>query len=328
MNYRILVSAVLIGVLWACPGRSAEGDGGYAGAFFQVPAGARPTAMGGAYLAVSDDGAAPLFNPAGLANLKRPLVGSSYRAMKLDRSLGYITVMFPVQGSAVVGAHWLYAGSGSVEARDSDGDLLGRDISNNNHQFAAVFAKRFERYLAFGINLGYLYSTMPEINAASVGFDFGLMFYVDQLFDREKREELPVKDIQVGLTFKNVSKRYSWNSETYLAKYTTNATGSERDDDVPLEFGLGAAGRFADRRLLLAADVLKNEKQGTQLHAGAEFYVSEEFALRSGYSDGRFTAGTGYMFRLGSRVLLIDYAFTTDKADEGSEHIFSFDVQF
>jgi hypothetical protein len=31
---------------------------------------------------------------------------------------------------------------------------------------------------------------------------------------------------------------------------------------------------------------------------------------------------------LGNRLLGIDYAFSTDKADEGSEHIFSFDLMF
>ena len=60
-----------------------EGDGGYAGPWLQVPAGARPSAMGGAYLAVSDDGAAPLFNPAGLARLARPMVSSSTRRLSL-----------------------------------------------------------------------------------------------------------------------------------------------------------------------------------------------------------------------------------------------------
>jgi len=322
-----LVILLLIAV-WISPGNAEEADGGYAGAFFQVPLGARPTAMGGAYLAVSNDGAAPLYNPAGLANLPRPLFASSYRVMRLDRTLGYVVFMHPVENRAVIGVHWLYAGSGSVEARDTDGDLLGREISFNNHQFAVVFAKRFERYLSFGVNLNYLYARMPEISAASVGFDIGLMFYLDQLMDREKRADFPVRDMQVGVTMKHISKTYSWNAEKYNMLYSTDHTGYEQDDKVPIEFGLGMAARFMERRLLIAVDVLKNEKQNSFLHAGAEFYYEEQLALRTGYSNGCFTAGTGYLFRLGKQVLLIDYAFTTDRADEGSEHIFSFDLQF
>ena len=63
-----------------------------------------------------------------------------------------------------------------------------------------------------------------------------------------------------------------------------------------------------------------------EFHAGAEYYLTKEFALRGGYGDGRFSTGTGYVFKLGKQQLAIDYAFSTDKADEGMEHIFSFDL--
>jgi len=50
--------------------------------------------------------------------------------------------------------------------------------------------------------------------------------------------------------------------------------------------------------------------------------------LRGGYSDKRLVAGTGYLFQIGKNALSVDYAFSTDKADEGAEHIFSFDLLF
>ena len=34
------------------------------------------------------------------------------------------------------------------------------------------------------------------------------------------------------------------------------------------------------------------------------------------------------MFKFGERALAIDYAFSSDKVDEGSDHIFSFDLLF
>ncbi len=277
---------------------------------------------------MSNDGAAPLFNPAGLARLSRPLFGSSYRAMSQDRSLGYATVMFPVRGESSLGVHWLYAGSGAVEARDADGYTLGRDISQNNHQFTIVFAKRFEKYVSVGANISYLHSTMSELDANSIGFDFGLMFYLEHLVSRDRRDQMAIRDVQIGLTVKNISKVYKWNSEKYNRMYTTDDLGSEQEDNVPVEIGLGTSARFFQRRLLVAADLLKNENQGLAFHGGAEYYLSREFALRGGFSDGRLTAGTGYLFKVAGNQLAIDYAFSTDKADEGSEHIFSLDLLF
>jgi len=326
---RTIISLLTVSLLLSPCVLSADGDGGYAGAFLQVPAGARPTAMGGAYLAVSDDGAAPLFNPAGLALIDKPLFGTSYRAMSLDRTLGYATVAFPVHNYATLGAHWLYAGSGSVEARDSDGYPLGYDLSHNSHQFTILFAKRISDVFAAGTNLCYLHSNMPEMSAYSVGFDFGGMLFLDYLFDREKRDLLPVKDMKLAVTIKNISKIYKWDNNKYNSKHTTSTSLNRSvDDKVPIEFGLGASARFFERKLLFATDFVKNLEQGPAFHAGAEFQAIPEFALRGGYSDGRLTAGTGYLFKIGEHYLGIDYAFSTDRADEGSEHIFSFDLRY
>ncbi len=338
---------------------AADGDGGYAGAFFQVPVGARPTAMGGAYRAISNDGAAPIYNPAGLAGLQHKLFASSYRLMKLDRQIGYITLMFPTRGNSALGLHWRYAGSGSVDVRNADGDKLGREISMNNHDFSIVFAKRFEEFFAVGAKMYYLHSAFAEMKAFSVGFDAGFMLYMDQLIhERGQSQDSPVRDIQVGLTLKYFEAKYIWKNEDYIFRYVDgNSFGTEQEDKVPIEIGLGISARFLERKLLVAADIArvpgdrvgnavlrtveivldktdldaelaKNDKQGAAFHGGAEYFVRPEFALRGGFSDGRFTAGTGYVFNLVDRVVAIDYAFTTDKADEGSEHVFSFEFLF
>ena len=325
---RFLLGFLVLAGLAATSALAEDGKGGYAGAFLQVPIGARPTAMGGAYTAVADDGAGPLYNPAGIANLKQMLFGSSYRAMQLDRSLTYAIFLVPIQGNSAIGFQWLYAGSGSVTARDDDGYTLDHDISYNNHNFAAVFSKRFERLFSLGAKLNYYHATFPEVSASSIGFGVGMMVYLDQLMDREKRETFPIKDIQVGACVNHLGIKYPWNSQDYNAVYGSGSLGYEQDDEVPFQIGLGASARFLERKLLVATDVKKNEKQNVRFHAGAEYYVTREFALRTGYGDKRFTAGTGYMFKLQSVTMAIDYAFSTDKVDEGSEHIFWFDLLF
>ncbi len=315
--------------LLAIPVVADSGDGGYAAPFFQIPIGARPTAMGGAYLAISNDGAGALFNPAGLVTLKRPMFATSYRAMQLDRKLGYATIMLPTLHNSALGINWLYSGSGAIARRNYDGDLIGDEISLNNHVFSIVFAKRFEDALALGIKASYLHSTFAEMTSYSVSIDIGAMIYADWLFGRERYGTLPIDDLQFGLVLKNLDASYLWNSEGYVHRYVDgDGVGTEQEDTVPMEFGLGISGRFLDRKLLVATDFLKNTKQGLKLHVGGEYFLKPEFAFRGGFSDGRLTAGTGYVFKIGSQVLAIDYAFSTDKADEGSEHIFSFDLLF
>jgi len=285
--------------------------------------------MGGAYLAISNDGAGTLYNPAGLVSLKRPMFATSYRAMQLDRTVGYATIMIPTQRRSALGITWLYGGSGTIDRRNYDGDLIGDGLSLNNHAFSIVFAKRFEDAFSLGIKASYLHSTFAEMTAYSVSIDVGAMIYAEWLLGRERYGTMPIKDLQFGLVMKNIDASYLWNSEKYVHKYIDgDGVGTEQEDKVPLEFGLGISGRFLERKLLVAIDLLKNTEQGTEFHAGGEYFLKPEFAIRGGFSDGRLTAGTGYVFEIGGQVLAIDYAFSTDKADEGSEHIFSFDLMF
>jgi hypothetical protein len=249
--------------------------------------------------------------------------------MRLDRSMGFASALFPIRGESTMGASWLFSGSGKVVVRDADGYPEGRDFYQNTHQFSILFTKLIARKFSLGVNLSYLVSDMPEFDANSIGFDFGAMLFVSQFFDRERRQDYAVQDIKVGLTVKHLGKRFRWVSDRYNLKYTTGDAGYTQEDKVPVEAGLGVSARFLERKLLVATDVRKNEKQSVRFHGGAEYFLTEQFMLRSGYSDSRFVAGTGYLFTIGkTKQLAVDYAFSTDKADEGSEHIFSFDLLF
>jgi len=307
---------------------AADGDGGYAGAHFQIPIGARPAGMGGAFVAVAEGGASPLYNPAGMAGAPKKLFATSYRAMDLDRKLGYATFLMPTRERSAVGFTWLYFGSGSVETRTSEGKPTGGELSLNSHAFSALFAKAFEEYFALGVRASYLHSTFAEMKAFSVGIDAGAMFNVTNMFDRERRAQMAVQDIRVGVVIKNLAAKYRWNSGDYYAETGSDAPGVEQEDAIPVEAVLGVSARFFERRLLAAADLYKNVEQDPRFYGGAEFLVTPEFSIRSGLSAGRFTAGTGYIFKFKNQLLMIDYAFATDRVDEGSEHIFSFDVMF
>ena len=325
---KIFIIVVLVLLSISASLYAEDGDGGYAAAFMQIPIGARPTALGGAYISVSNDGAGIFYNPAGMSSISKKIFASSYRVMTLDRKLGYGAFILPTQGQSIIGLSWLYAGSGSVAARNKDGDLLGYDLSQNNHQVSIIFAKRFEKIVSIGFRGSYLHTGLAEMTSFSVSFDLGATFYLSQLIDREKRDLMAIQDIQAGIIIRNLAATYRWNNEQYYKTIEENPFGVEQEDKVPLEIGIGTSARFFNRKLLLAADIVKNSKQGIVMHNGAEYFLTKQFGLRGGYTDRSMTAGFGYMFNLEKFGLAIDYAFSSQKVNEGSEHIFSFDLLF
>ncbi len=328
--YRILILSMVLLLGGVTTVIAEDGNGGYAGSFLDVPIGARPAAMGGAYLSIADDGSGPMYNPAGLSNIRKTLFSSSYRLMDLDRTLGYVSLAIPAAKKSALAFGWRYAGSGTVDARNTDGDKLGFEIAEHNHEFTFVFTKRFEDFFAAGVRGSYLYSRLSEMTTYAASLDVGLMLYLSQLLhnSRDERELAAIQDIQVGLVLKNLGSGFRWNNEKYLVKYVGNGLATVQEDAIPIEIGAGASARFFKRKLVMASDLLIDLEGRLAYHGGTEFFVSPEFALRGGYSNGRLTAGTGYVIKVGNLVWAIDYAFSTDKADEGSEHIFGFDLLF
>ena len=323
-NIKITFSLAVVISLSFCGTARAQAEGGYAGAFLQIPIGARPSAMGGAYTSIANDGAGPLFNPAGISSIRQKLFSTSYRSMSLDRTLGYVTLLFPGKYNATIGINWLYAGSGAVQARNTDGEPLGEDITFNNNDIAVVFAKRFEDYLSVGARLAYLQASLEDMSTALVSFDLGGILYVNSLFDRERRDLLPVQDMKIGFVIKNLAANYRWDG----SEISGSSGGAIQEDVVPIEFRLGLSGRIFNKKLLLSTDLAKNAKQSATFHLGTEYTHLEKFAIRAGLDRGRFTSGFGYLFNFGVKTMAIDYAFSSDRVGEGSEHIFSFDILF
>ncbi|MEA1979659.1 MAG: PorV/PorQ family protein [candidate division Zixibacteria bacterium] len=325
MKKLLFIYILLLMTLLASSVIAEKPTGGYAGSFLQIPIGARPSSMGGAYIGLANDGAGPFYNPAGISNLQMKMFATAYRTMQFDRKLGYMTLLFPAKNNSVIGINWLYAGSGAVAGRNQDGDLTGDDYSFNNHDIGIVFSKRFTPKYAMGAKFSYLQASLGDLTSFSVSFDFGFMIYVSQFIDREKRDLVAVQDIQIGLVFRNFAANYRWDT----GDFGNSSIGIIQEDKVPLEGGLGVSARLLDRKLLLAVDAVYNEEQESRFLFGSEYFMTPEFALRAGFTEGsNLTFGTGYVFQLGNSAFAIDYAFSTQKEDINSEHIFSFDFLF
>ena len=113
----------------------AVGDGGYAGSFLRLGAGARPLGMGGAFTAISDDATASFWNPAGLAQLQKRQIAAAYSQMFEGRRQGLLGLACP-SPLGTVGLGWMSYGVGGISKRGPDGQLQAlrlRGSPNSTH---------------------------------------------------------------------------------------------------------------------------------------------------------------------------------------------------
>jgi hypothetical protein len=320
MKKKIICLTFILGVFSGSILAESE-NGGYAGAFLEMAAVARPAGMGGAYLGVSNDAVAQLYNPAGIAGVDRKTFVSSYRLMKLDRKLGFISLLLPTKLQSALAASWLYAGYGDVAERNGSGQELGATLSSGEHDFGITFAKQFSPSFGLGAKLNYYHKSVGEIKANSVGINLGLLLMVDSIMAYGSMETKPVQDVNIGLVLNHLTAKYPWtgNSEQLTAT---------QDDRFPTTVGIGISCRTFKRDLLLAFDMEKNAKQSGKIKFGGEYAVGNNAFIRSGLNDGVLAAGAGFKFDYSFGEFSFDFAWQAERVGEGSDYIFGFQFLF
>ena len=87
----------------------------------QIFVGTRPLGMGGAFIAVADDGNTITWNPAGLPRLRRKEFTSSYADLyAMDISHSYTGIVWPFGDRVAVGFDWSNIGYDDQELNYSE----------------------------------------------------------------------------------------------------------------------------------------------------------------------------------------------------------------
>jgi hypothetical protein len=303
---------------------AADGNGGQPAAFRDLKIGGRASAMGGAYTAVAEGGVGHMYNPAGLAQSRLHEFSFSYRAMHIDRRLGFASLAIPAKENARIAISWLYAGSPDLETRDEMGVIIpGENISYSENLVGVTFAKSFIPELLVGGKLFYVQNNVAGVTAYTVGVDAGVMAKLDV----RKTFLSPLFPLfQAGLAAENLGASYRWTTQKYWQDHGRE-TGATVDESFPANFRLGAA-LVQPEKYLVAADFEVNTASLVKTHFGGEYTINRTLALRAGLDNLHPTFGAGF-FRVVDRVgMRIDVSYLLDKVGEGDDVLFSFDVMF
>jgi hypothetical protein len=231
--------------------------------FRDLEIGARPLALGGAFVSISDDANGVYWNPAGLAWSTRPeLLGMVTRAYGIDDLGMYYLSGTGRIGRVAVGGGWMRLGITDVYNEDTfsfSGAMGWKTFSAGaTLKFLRVDAPGYEAYN----DPGYLGAQMePTV-------DVGIQWR-------------PLKNLSFGCAAYNLTR-----PEIKMIDTTVDA------DPVPRDIRGGFS--FIVREVwLLSLDVVKRDtdESAYTLHAGTELWFYDAFALRAGVDRGRITMG-------------------------------------
>ncbi|HUG40395.1 MAG TPA: hypothetical protein VMM12_07915 [Longimicrobiales bacterium] len=179
----LLGAAAALGALPAPPA-CAQGAGSAGAEILQMPAGARATALGGAYTAAFGDPDAVFYNPASVAWLRKA-AGLGYQAYVQDVSVGSLSGALRA-GPLGLGAGVLFLDAGSLEEIVPDpayGGERGRGTGERVSATEAAARLAAARTLpggraAVGLSLGIVTSNLAGVSRDALFLDAGAQLRV------------------------------------------------------------------------------------------------------------------------------------------------------
>ncbi|MFZ0391176.1 MAG: hypothetical protein WAN36_12025 [Calditrichia bacterium] len=350
------ITGFIIAACLVFAGRQTAGaaDSRYAGSFLELGVGARAMAMGGAYVAVADDGFAFYWNPAGASIPERMTLSGMYASLfKSLEQHHHIGVVRPLYGGAAFSLNWIRLGISDIPRYYSEN--LQKDYSTrvNDESTAAsswqelqelgtvltdaplgynsftsdAFFLTLSRQFKFDIDFGWQYFVLPA--QMPVGLNF--KFIRQSLFDRTASGI----GLDAGWMFKfglndlfdeNRLGKISFGlaaKDIFNTKITWN-TDSRFSSKIKRSWQAGVSyfqpiSRIRGQLLFSYALSTKYDKSS---HYGLEYDYLNRLAVRFGLDNDQFSAGVG----LKVMIFHFDYAYIGHEL--GGSHRISTEVRF
>ena len=291
---------------------------GYSGAFLRMGISARSLAMGSGFTAEIDQGFTAYHNPAGVAFLNKRQLGFSYHALNLDRRLMMSSISTGLPPTAGMGVAWVSSGVDNIQGRSTAGSKT-QVLSTSEDAIFISFAQRITPWLALGINVKILNHQLPmnesQLAGKGTGFDIGFMV-------------LPEEKLRFAFMIQDLNTNYQWNTGQVF-----EGEGRVYKESFPTMYRLGTT--FTFQRIYFTGDigVVANQDDilGTTIRFGGEYRFSENYFVRGGFGNSRFSLGAGLNFTfLKINDAFFDYAVVIEphSVSQGMIHVFTYAFNF
>ena len=225
--------------------------------FLRTYSGARPSAMGGAFISISGDIHSIYFNPAGLAEINGKMASATYLNHILDFQSGLIawSQQFKNLGQFAIAVN--YMNYGEFDETDVNGKKLGA-FNAGSFYMTSSLARKFNKNLMIGASAKFIYSTIHTYSSTAVAVDLGILYHIPF-----------IDDFNVGVGIFNLG--------TAISPFL------EKKDPLPFNLTIGFSKKLAHLPLEYCVSVNKYIDDDFRINVGGEFTLSDGFFLRIGY---------------------------------------------
>ncbi len=288
--------------------------------FLKIGAGSRAAAMGGAFVAMTDDASATYWNPGGLALVEKNEAMFQTTNWTADTDLYFLSVAIPIDDWGTFGASIYSFSSGDMEETTiSQPDGTGRLFSASDFAMGISYARSLTEQFSVGFTIKYISEKLSRESASAIAFDIGSVFKTDIL--NGMRIGLALSNLGGTMKLEGPDLEVSHDINTGLPtnKFVDASLGTQAWQ-LPLLFRIGL-GTYVinNENTSLSVEAAFNDSRdyATKYNVGSEFIMAivgeQKVALRIGYlgnyDEAGLTAGIGLLIALAGFDFKFDYAY-------------------
>jgi hypothetical protein len=307
---------VFLGLL-SLQGHAWASSGTEGAAFLDIPVGAGPAALGGAYTALANDAYAATWNPGGLGFTDSMQFSGQHLSYLDTLHYEYLSFAMPLPRSSSctgddcpgsgIGGSIQYLGTGDITRTDVDsaGNFVdpGGSFSSYYTSYNLAYGRSFNEKLSLGVTGKMIAARLDDVSATAFASDLGGMYRMQ-------------RNLTLAATLTNLGTKLKFLNE---------------GDSLPMAFHLAGAYQPTPRWLVTSEAVFP--KTGLMsFHLGGEWHPLEMLAIRMGYRTDTLkglSALAGYTAGLGVQVWGQELAYAwVPYGDLGNTHYISLLMKF
>jgi hypothetical protein len=291
MKYRSLVLLLLLLLPSAALCQSKVGQAG--AQFLEIGVSARAVALGNAFTAVSDDGTAVFYNPAGLTQLDQKEIVLTHISYVADINYEFAVVALPLYSFGGTLAFSFYALDAGDILETTYQNSLGtedRTFTAQDHALGVSYARSLTDHFSIGVTWKFIEERYAEERSMGWAADVGTTF------------DTGYRGIKMSMVISNFGPDMRFITEDY---------------PLPINFKFGGTFNLlegANHRATFSAEGSHPSDNLESYNMGMEYSYSEKYALRIGQkfqeaSASGIALGAGLRLPISDYNLGIDYGF-------------------
>jgi long-subunit fatty acid transport protein len=281
--------------------------------FLKIGVGARATALGESFVAISNDASALFWNPAGLANTEGNQVFLSHTSYVADITHDFVGASYKIGSADVVGLSLISLSTNDMPVTDETNPLgNGRMFTYSDIAIGATYARKMTNQFSFGATVKYVEETLDLIKIRTVLVDLGTYYWTG------------LGSIRFAVVVTNFGSDVSPTGTVELYDKTKVTKFQPFSPPTLFKFGVAFEPFQTESQKITTSIQLNHPNDNVEnVRLGAEYVWNDMFAIRAGVkrtigerlfgkdatSEEDITLGAGVKVPLSFAKISADYSY-------------------